>query len=1607
MEAAQVLLGPIAEYVHSYSHSVWLDSLVVPAYAAVASASVLIGHIVSQRIREHDTYNGGLGASASVVSPSFFSQRVRDVGGVTIFTFRTVQVFAVFALLGLSIAQLVSHDHSTAFANGPSKSDVVYIVQCALYVYGSALGLLSLFGSSSLSSRAYAHLSWILVSIWAVYVYRDIWPFATIDLVPVDVAEGSFLWAKLSFLTIAGIIIPSFVPRRYTPVNPKDILEPNPEQIASLASLLTYAYAAPVVWKAYGMPHLSFDMFPPLADYDHLRNLTVQRFAHLDPLLNRSRRHLGLKLMRVFRVELAYLSAMSFTAVLSAFAVPVAVNNLLKYLEGDGTGQIIKPWFWIVLLFIGSMSKSIAEQRFGLMETRISVRIQALVTELVFEHALRIRMKADTSDSDSVASGETTAIATPETASNSDAEVRGEDASADDVGGATAGATDSATSSSATAADSTSTQASAQDKGKGRGPVEAAPKPSESAKATLEKKAGKNLVGKINNLVSSDLSSLESAAVNLIYTVVESPSQIALSIIFLYQILGWSAFVGLATMLAVFPVPGYITKQIQWTQREKMRRTDDRVQLVTEMVNVIRMIKLFGWEKRIAAQMDERREAELLAVRKNRILGLSNALINYVIPVLVTLSTFFTYTVIMKQTLTAAKVFSAMSVLDMLRSNINMTFNMIPPLIEASVAAERIQDFLDNTELLDEFTVQADGGSNAVQLLKRAVPEELKDSAGIRHASFTWANDSATLTATPGGTQRRTYVLRIEDEVIFQRGKLNLIVGPTGAGKTSLLMALLGEMHYVPSGPDSFVNLPRAAGVAYAAQESWVLNDTIRNNIVFGSPFDEVRYKQVLEQCALKRDLELFDAGDQTEVGEKGITLSGGQKARITLARAVYSSAEILLLDDILAALDVQTSRWIVDKCLSGDLLRGKTVILVTHNVALVSPIADFVVDMGSDGRILSTGSLSTALARDSALLAEVKDEQQELAKADQEVDSEKPEDEAAKQSSGKLVVAEELAMGNLGWKAMALYLGNMSKRPLVFWAIYVVFFLLRQGIGNVQVWYLGYWAAQYETHSPEEVNVFHYLGVYTLTVFLGMAFSAFCIFWFVFGSLKAARIIHAKLVTSILGTTLRWLDTTPTGRIIARCTEDIQTLDNRLARATQIVTQVIIFLLMKVVSVVIFSPIFLVPALLVALADFICGHVYMKAQMPVKRELSNAKAPVLGHFGAAVNGITSIRAYGVQEAFKAESYERIDKYTRASITNADLHPWVTLRVDFIGTLFTSSLALYLTYFSKLSAANTGFSLNMAAAFSTTMFTAVGMINEFLVAGDSLERILQYLLVDHEPEPTPDKVPPAYWPASGKLEVEGLSARYSEDGPEVLRDVSFKVAPGERVGIVGRTGSGKSSLTLALLRCILTEGKVWYDGLQTDRINLDALRTSITIIPQVPELLSGTLRQNLDPFSEHDDAVLNEALRSAGLFNLQDDGDQSRITLDTQIAGGGTNLSVGQRQILALARAILRRSKLLILDEATSAIDYETDSIIQRSLRTELGKDVTLLTVAHRLQTIMDADKIMVLDAGQIVEFGKPSELLKDEKGFLHALVEESGDKETLYAMAAAKSTSS
>ncbi|KAJ7082396.1 P-loop containing nucleoside triphosphate hydrolase protein [Mycena belliarum] len=1329
------------------------------------------------------------------------------------------------------------------------------------------------------------HLNCLLAIAFGVLFYRDIFPLATYTWPVEDAAEGPLLAGKLILLTFAAIILPLVTPRTYTPVDPQNPMpEPNAEQTASLLSLIMFSFLDPLVWTAYKAPQLPFEAFPPLADTDDARNLRTQAFPNIDPFSGARRRHLFFGILKTYRKEYDMIIPLLIGYNLSTFAAPLGINRVLAYLESDTPSEsTVRPIVWILWLALGPLSGSVMYALYYSLSLRTLLRLEGVLSALIFEHALRVRVKAQTA--------------------------------ADDTPAAVA----------------------------------------EGARSSID-------TGKIANLATSDLRNVVNS-VDLMMLLFGVPLKLVLGITFLCVVLGWSSIVGLVILLVLTPVSVFTTRLQHRIRKSLSRAGDARVGAISETMNALRMVKLFAWEGKMLARVNEKRETELGWIWRREILQLVADVFSNLIPVLAMLAT---YTVVMKQELRPSIVFSTVPIFNMLRIQLGDINWRIIQFVDAKVSLDRIDDFLHKTELLDSFAEDE----------RTTMPDG--EEIGFRDATFRWSNDGNGL-ATPPDYQ---FALRIKGELLFKRGCINLIVGPTG------------EMHFIPSAPGSTYNLPRGGGVAYAAQESWILNQTIRENILFRSDYDEARYKKVLSQCALERDLELFEAGDRTEVGEKGLTLSGGQKARCTLARAIYSSAEILLLDDVLAALDVHTSKWIVEKCLAGDLVQGRTVILVSHNVALVAPIAEFTVAVGLNGRILSQGSVKDALQR-SAVLADE-------ARADLEVLEQAAEGQSAdlapksETAEGKLILAEEVQLGRVKWSAVALYLSGLG--GVGFYAIFLSFTVLSKLAEIAETWYLGYFASLYETSAPGTVPVSYHMGVYGLIILLDTVTRSYATVMFSYAVLRASRGIHRKLLEAILGTTLRWLDTTPASRVIARFTTDISAVDGSIIKVSVAFILCTISILSAFGAVVLFTPLFSVPGVFAAVIGGALGQVFIKAQLSVKRETSNAKAPVLGHMDAAIAGLTSIRAYGAQGPFIEESLRRVNKYTRAARTLANLDRWIGVRLAAISNVLAAMLATYLVYFHKERSNNVGFSLSMAANFSGQIFLWVRLWNKVQIEGYciehiaiSLERIQQFIEIEQETKPTALGRPPAHWPRSGELVVERLSARYS-GGPKVLHDISFRVNSGER-----------SSLTLALLRCIQTEGTVYFDGISTSSINLDALRSKITIIPQMPELLSGTLRHNLDPFEQYDDSALNDSLRAAGLFSLQHEMEEGQLMLDSLISSGGQNLSVGQRQIIALARAILRDSKLLILDEATSAIDYKTDSTIQTSLRTALKPDVTVITIAHRLQTILDYDKILLLDEGRIIEFDAPENLLKDPKGHLRALVDASGDKGMLYAMAESK----
>ncbi|KAJ3511583.1 hypothetical protein NLJ89_g4015 [Agrocybe chaxingu] len=1604
------------------------NTLALPAFVASLSLLFLTFHALFDLWRDTEAEDADLddvGANGRRFETSldFLRDRIGSHGGFAIFCFVTARLIGCVILLALSASSTVScyslrpRPNTPSFSFAPLFSECPEAFMTLTYLYCSISALVSLFANKWGPLVARYNIV-VLLSALSVYVYRDIWPLATYVQPPEDGPEGLTLWLKIVVLFTTAVIIPLFVPRRYVPVDPK--VDPMPvtngEDTCSLFSLLVFAFLDPVVSLAYRESHLRFDQLPPLMDKDYAKNMKRKSFPHLDTFSGTKRRHIFFGLMRIFWKEYFIMALTIFGQAFAVLLSPIGLNGLLTDLQSGGEGAVVRPWLWIICIFAGPFLRLICSQHYLFIASRTLVRAESALTQLVFEHSLRIRLKAESSIANE-SDGKDVGTVSPASSTQDTASVAESSSSARRTNGTDPQRDSELTAEGSREASGDSRTPSASSKGKTKDDGTALSKP----KPRKEKRDAHNMIGKINNLVTTDLGNILEGR-DFLMPILFFPLQVTLCVVLLYAFLGWSTFVGLITMVILLFVPGYVAKKVQEVQALRMKKTDARVQDVTEAVSVLRMIKLFGWEEKIARRIQAKRDEELfLEVITSMLMTLDQIIrsTSYLIPALTMLITYTTYTVIMKKELRPSTIFSSMAVFLVLRIQMMTGTTYLKKAIKAKVSLDRMNDFLKNTELLDAF-------SHAAPVVSTERDNNNKE-IGFKNASFLWSLEGEDGSCTPNS---RPFRLRIDGKLTFEPNCINLIIGPTGSGKTSLLMALLGEMHYIPLDPDSWFNLPRTGGIAYAAQEAWVQNETIRENILFGSPYDEARYRKVIHQCALEKDLELFDAGDNTEVGEKGLTLSGGQKARVSLARAIYSPAKIVLLDDILAALDVHTSAWIVDKCLQGDLLKGRTILLVTHNIALTRPISRNIVSISLDGTARSQNEgLEALIESDSALAAEVERDQEETIVAMEDIPSLSHKE--APNDTGKLIVAEEIAKGHVTWRSLKLFLSALGgAHPFVFFSVCITGFLLTEWFNTLQIWFMGYWGSQYEHHEPSEVRAFSYLSVYSAILFFSMVLWVAAYGFFAFASMRASRSIHVALVESILGSTLRWLDETPAGRIIARCTKDISAVDGSIPEAFYYLTELWMAMMTRLLVVFIFSPAFLVPGLGVALFGFYIGNVYLKAQLSVKREMSNARSPLLTHFGAAISGIVSIRAYGAQDAFKLESLKRVDYYVRIARISYNLNQWISVRIHFLGAIFTAGLATYLVYARPVGAANTGFSLNMVVEFCTLMLWWVRFLNSLEVEANSLERILAYLEIEHEHEQKPRASgnPPAAWPASGDLRVDNLSAQYSQNGPKVLHELSFHIASGERIGIVGRTGSGKSSLTLSLLRCIITEGSVYYDGLLTDDVNLDILRNNITIIPQIPELLSGTLRRNLDPFEQHDDATLNDALRAAGLFSLQEELGEPRLTLDSNIAMGGGNLSVGQRQILALARAMVRGTKLLILDEATSAIgtpsevdywglkteyliafleDYKTDAVIQDTLRHQLSSDVTVITVAHRLQTIMDADKIMVLDSGRIAEFDSPRNLLQKEGGLFKTLVDGSGDKTLLYSMAERRASTS
>ncbi|VDO37669.1 unnamed protein product [Haemonchus placei] len=1086
-------------------------------------------------------------------------------------------------------------------------------------------------------------------------------------------------------------------------------------------------------------------------------------------------------------------------------------------------------------------------------------------------------------------------------------------------------------------------------------------------------------VGEIVNLMAIDIERFQMITPQ-IQQFWSCPYQITLALIYLYSTLGYSAAPGFILMTIALPSNIICSIIVKKWQVEQMKLKDQRTKMVNEVLNGIKVVKLYAWEIPMEQHIDEIRQKELVLLRKSFLVRNVMDSFNTASPFLVALFSFGTYVLSSSShELTPQIAFVSLTLFNQLRSPMTMIALLISQIVQVLVSNRRLKEYLVAEEL-DPSVVDREqrNGESAV---------EFKDF------SATW---------TDGTGSHKTANTLENINLSAERGSFIALVGQVGAGKSSLLSALLGEMGKLQG------KIGLRGKVAYVPQQPWIQNMTVRDNILFGKPFDKRKYNQVLSACALKPDLKVLANGDLTEIGEKGINLSGGQKARVSLARAVYQDSDIYLLDDPLSAVDAHVGRHIFEKVLGPDgLLRNKTRILVTHRLSYIK-IADEILVL-RDGGIIENGRYDELMKQRGAFYKFV-EEYKSSSESDENDDNGSVGDSASidiekstdgwsksattspftmKSGKGELIKKEGVETGQVKLSVYRLYM-----KAGTYWKCFLFFFFLAafQLFQTLRSFWLSAWSDDYDGQHERKMATGWRLGIYgTLGTVESLSFLSSLVF-LAFAGLSASYNLHSPLLHNLLRSPMSFFDTTPLGRILNRCAKDIEVVDMLLPTNLRYLAMCILQVLVTLIVIVISTPIFAVVIVPLMVIYFFFLRFYVPTSRQLKRLESTHRSPIYSQFGETIQGAASIRAFKKVEQFRSASGAIVDAFIRCKYSNIVANRWLAIRLEFIGNLVIFFAALFAVISKELgwvtSPGIIGVSISYALNITEVLNFAIRQISEIEANIVAVERIDEYTNTPTEaPWEIPERKPEPGWPWLGGVNFVDYSTRYREGLDLVLKGISADVNEGEKIGIVGRTGAGKSSFALALFRLIEpSSGKIVIDGVDISKIGLHDLRSNITIIPQDPVLFSGTLRFNLDPFRRNSDFEIWKALEVAHLKPFIS---SLHGALDYEISEGGENISVGQRQLVCLARAVLRNARVLVLDEATAAVDVTTDSLIQTTIRQEFTQS-TVFTIAHRLNTIMEYDRVMVLENGRIIEFDSPQTLLEDRDSAFAKMVQDS-----------------
>ncbi|PYI09219.1 ABC transporter family protein [Aspergillus sclerotiicarbonarius CBS 121057] len=1099
----------------------------------------------------------------------------------------------------------------------------------------------------------------------------------------------------------------------------------------------------------------------------------------------------------------------------------------------------------------------------------------------------------------------------------------------------------------------------------------------------------------------------------------EAPLKLCIAAIAIGRLLGpQSLLVGGLVLLLVSAGNVYSVRKFATEQKGLLRSRDSKMAIINEVLQGIRQVKLSALEEKWEGRINESRETELRNQWQVYKWELLMFVAYNITPVVVSAACLGTYA-LLHDDMPASLVFTSVSMLGALEIPLAILPQILLNATGAQISLRRIERFLHSPEKDVDFS-PADG-------------------VVLEQATMSWNGSQFT----------KCFTLK-DLTLTFPPGSLSIITGPSGSGKSLVLAGILGECDFV----QGCVRRSPAPGIAYVAQEPCLKDGTIRENILYGLPFEPGRYQRVLFSCALDSDIEALVLKDETQMDIQGSNFSGGQKWRISLARALYSDAEIIVLDDIFSSIDSHTAQHLYQYALTGRLVEGRTRILATYHLELCLPRAEYVVALDAGGlryagprKNLREMGIFKDMPHAAAGVEKIPSHMRKGSLVSSNVHASAnwigtllpSEQEQLEDAVGQAGLPEDLTARDRKWRNRQRIFNLTDAKYRC--AFLVLLHLSYSGLGIGRgLWMMAWSSSRNDSGYSEAVHtsqdaqstggnvtlfflIYLLLSISSCIVAVTRSFTAIRI------SLKMSRRLFEKFLSSILRAPLQWLDKLPAGNVLNNFSADFSLIDSRLGYDLNHALGVVVDLLAIVLAASLVNVWLNILSACSLLLAFYYGRMFIRKIRAVKELESTMRGPVLHHLCATMDGIMTVRAYQQEETYREEMYGKIDRHCRASWSLWLLTRWIGVRASTIGAMFTTVGSLLILSSSSVTASTAGFAITFIMRYSGVMSQVIRQYANLEISLNSVERVSWSLDVPEEKYDSGDPTPED-WPTEGQLEVSDLVVCYSPDLPPVLSNLSFSVPPNTRVGVVGRTGAGKSSLAMALFRFLeAQQGSIHVAGVDISTVPLHQLRTRLAIVPQDPILFSGTVRSNLDPFGEHSDQELLAALKrvhwavpdtegrdddnrpGSPLIKLDDDDRSPTDPLDAleleyqhppsvlsaEVTERGSNFSQGQRQCLCLARAILRRPKILVLDEATSAIDKPTDAVIQKSIRAEFGRNrSSLLVIAHRISTIVDFDRVLVLDAGRVVEYGTPRELSSNRNGIFRSLVESSVERDGL-----------